>query len=322
MILDVMETCENIALSNYLVIVKRAMLLIQIIVPILLIVMTIVQFTSMVNNPDDKNAMKKLKNKIIAAVIVFTIPFIINALMGVLGESTEFSDCWNKAGETINTDSEYIPIDENQTKSNPIGKNNYKAGGKSNTNTNTTSNTSSTSTTAVNKVIFVGDSRTVGMYAYKSGDWSSDYSKSGAHELDKDVFIAETGKGLDWLKSTGMPAAQKYMGSGSAVVILMGVNDYDNADGYISYLKSNASSWTSDGTKVYFSAVTQCSGSKNSKNPSIQNFNSKVKSNLPSSITWIDTYSYLSSNGYKTTDGIHYDKDTYNKIYNYIKSIV
>ena len=320
MILDVMETCENVALSNYLVIVKRAMLLIQIIVPILLIVMTIVQFTSMINNPDDKKGISKLKNKILAAVIVFTIPFIINALMGVLGESTEFSDCWNKAGETVNTESEYIPIEDDTETSNPIGKNDYKAGGKSST--STTTSTTTTSTTAVNKVIFVGDSRTVGMYAYKSGDWSSDYSKSGAHELDKDVFIAETGKGLDWMKSTGMPAAQKYMGSGSAVVILMGVNDYGNADGYISYLKSNASSWTSDGTKVYFSAVGPCSGSKNSLNPSIQNFNSKVESNLPSGIKWIDTYSYLTSNGYKTTDGIHYDKDTYNKIYNYIKSAV
>ena len=320
MILDVMETCENVALSNYLVIVKRALLLIQIIVPILLIVMTIFQFTSMINNPDDKNGFKKLKNKILAAIIVFTIPFIVNAVMGVLGESTEFSNCWNKAGDIVSGDSQYIDVyDDEGKKSNPIGGNYQKSTKK---NTASTTNNTNTNTTAVSKVIFVGDSRTVGMYAYKSGNWSGDYSKSGANELDSDVFIAETGKGLSWLKSTGMPAAESYMGSGSAVVILMGVNDVSNVDGYISYLKSNASTWTSNGTKMYFSAVTQCSGSSNYLNTSIQNFNSKLKSNLPSGITWIDTYSYLSSNGYTTTDGIHYDKDTSNKIYNYIKSAV
>lgn len=315
MILDVMETCQSTAFSLVLPIIKRGLLVIQIIAPILLILMTVVQFYSMVNKPDEKKNYKNLLNKVIAAIIIVFIPVFINTIMGIVGESTEFSKCWLDADETTtikqseyNGDDKRVPI---------INNDDYEKGGDSKDDDNKTN-----TNTKVSKIVFVGDSRTSGMYITKSGKGNGDYSSGGAKEVDKDVYISETSQGLSWLKSTGMPAAEKYMSSGTAVVILMGVNDTYNSDGYISYLKSNASTWTGKGAKIYYAAVGPCDGGRKELNTKIQNFNSKLESNLPSGVKWIDLYSYLNSKGFKTSDGVHYDSDTYNKIYNYIKSTV
>ena len=321
MILDVMETCQSTSFYLILPIIKRGLLVIQIIVPILLILMATIQFLTMTTKPDDKKNYKSLLNKVIAALIVFFIPVFINTIMGLVGESTEFSKCWTAADETrtikqnnyVDDDDERVPI---------INSGDWEGSDKEDTSSKKNSNKNSTNSTKSDKVVFVGDSRTVGMYITKSGNGSGNYSSGGAKEVDKDVYLAQESKGLDWLKSTGMPAAEKYMTSGTAVVILMGVNDTYNIDNYISYLKSNASNWTGKGAKIYYAAVTPCDGGSKSLNTSIQNFNSKLESNLPSDIKWIDTYSYLNSKGFKTTDGVHYNGDTYNTIYNYIKSAV
>jgi hypothetical protein len=161
------------------------------------------------------------------------------------------------------------------------------------------------------------------MYAYLANNWSgANYSSGGVHNVSGDIFVAEGSQGLSWLKSTGISVAKSYFKSGTAIVILMGVNDLDNASSYVSYINSNVSSWTSNGSKLYYVSVTPCSGSYSYLNSKISTFNSTVKSGLSSSVKWIDAYSYLNSNGYTTTDGLHYDKSTSNKLYNYIKSNV
>ena len=101
--LDVMTTCNSASLSALLVIVKRVLTIIQILVPIILIVSCIISFTELVANPDQKGGTKKILNKFLAAVIIFFIPVLMNAVMGLLGESSEFSNCWNTAGNT------YVP---------------------------------------------------------------------------------------------------------------------------------------------------------------------------------------------------------------------
>ena len=39
-------------------------------------------------------------------------------------------------------------------------------------------------------------------------------------------------------------------------------------------------------------------------------------------VTYLDSNSYLKRNGFSTVDGIHYTKDTYQKISNFISSNV
>ena len=109
-ILDVMETCQNEALSTVLPIVKSIMGIIQIVVPIALLVSFSISFVKLSINPEEKDSFRKLLNKIIAAVIIFLLPIIINVVIGLVGETTEFSSCWNNASDTIGIfgDSRYI----------------------------------------------------------------------------------------------------------------------------------------------------------------------------------------------------------------------
>lgn len=115
-ILDVMETCNDTTLSSVLPVVKNIMLLIQIIVPIVLLISFTADFIKLTINPEDKKGFRNILNKLIAAIIVFVLPFIVNVIMGAVGESTTFSDCWNKAPSTINISGEhdYVNIDEDE----------------------------------------------------------------------------------------------------------------------------------------------------------------------------------------------------------------
>ena len=111
-ILDVMETCENTVLLSVLPVVKTIMILIQIIVPITLIIASTIQFVQLTINPELKDGFRKVLNKVLAAFIIFLIPTLINVVLGAVGESTEFSSCWNNARIKINTGGRtYVDID-------------------------------------------------------------------------------------------------------------------------------------------------------------------------------------------------------------------
>ena len=119
-ILDVLETCNDSALSTFLPVVKSIMLIIQIAVPTVLLISFTVDFVKLTINPEQKDGFRKILNKLIAAIIVFVLPFIMNVIMGAVGESTEFSNCWNNAPSTINIwdDHTYYPTeDEKDTSS-------------------------------------------------------------------------------------------------------------------------------------------------------------------------------------------------------------
>lgn len=107
LIIDVLDTCNDPALSSFLASVKNIMLLIQIIVPCVLVIAATVEFVRLSINPEDKKGFRNILNKVIAAIIVFLIPVLINVVMGVVGESTEFTNCWNNASFD-NSPAEYI----------------------------------------------------------------------------------------------------------------------------------------------------------------------------------------------------------------------
>ncbi len=108
MFLQIASACSSPALAAFLSIAKRIILLIQIIVPILLLIWGSLGFISMMNNPDQKNGLKNILNKFLAAAIVFFIPVLVNAVMGLVGESTDFSSCWNSASDRTGTGSTYV----------------------------------------------------------------------------------------------------------------------------------------------------------------------------------------------------------------------
>ena len=137
------QTCSDPGLGQILYVVKNVMALIQIIVPIILIVVSGINLTKLVINPEEKKGLKKVINSLIAAVVVFMIPVIVNAVMYMLNDAITLSDCWNKASnKTGNT--EYIPIDD-ERQSHPIYEDpsDYKKG---ETTTTTTEKGSTTQT--------------------------------------------------------------------------------------------------------------------------------------------------------------------------------
>ena len=108
--------CNSSSLLGILSIVKRTILLIQIIVPIILMLFGIFSLIKLLKNPEEKDGTKKIINQFIAAAIVFFIPMLVNAVMNLAGSNTNFSSCWNSASDKIIISSKYIKINEKDKK--------------------------------------------------------------------------------------------------------------------------------------------------------------------------------------------------------------
>ena len=102
---DLSTCCSDYALAMYLGIIKNALNIIHIVVPIILIIMGVIQFIKLTADPDDKGGKlkKSLKNKIIATVIVFFIPYVVNLVISLASYANldvfNISDCWKNAEE-------------------------------------------------------------------------------------------------------------------------------------------------------------------------------------------------------------------------------
>ena len=325
--------CNNAFLGSTLGIFKGLLSIIQICGPILLILSLVYTFVKLMQNPEDKKLINRLKNSCLALALIFFIPLLVNVLLNMVDETSSFGACWKSAGSSGFGNSNYIEVNNDNDRVNIIGNSDYEQGvpsssdnGNSSSGTTTSSGGDNTSITTPivdnggSRVIFIGDSRTVQMYSYVANTWKNNsYSTGGITQFNNDLFVAQGSMGLSWMKETGIPAAKQYFTNGVSIVILMGVNDLRNQDSYIEYLNSNVSSWTSKGAKLYFVTVNPCDGSYDHMNSRINEFNSKLKSNLSNKIGWINTHDNLS---FKTVDGLHYNKDTSIKIYNYIKNKV
>lgn len=159
--------------------------------------------------------------------------------------------------------------------------------------------------------VFIGDSRFEGM-------------RQAAHmSIVPDVYvIAKSSKGYTWLMSSAIPQLalleqttdyDKYI-----VICNLGINDLGNLNKYISAIPE----LQAYATELYWVAINPTIDSKTRvKCRSIENFNNTLKLYFPY-VTWIDTYTYLLTDGFNSADGLHYDSATYNKLYYYIMSYV
>ena len=265
-ILDMVGTCGNPALANLFNIAQRIITIIQILAPILAIVALGINLTKSVMNPDDKKNFSMYKNWIIALVMVFAIPTLVNATMGILGEDYDISACWNNA-KNANTsgNSTYKPVNNNKP-SGPINTtpDSYDKGSSGNNNNNNNSNnTSSNSNNSVTtkNVIMIGDSRCVQMKSHVGAG--------------SDTWSCKGSMGLNWMKNTGVPNVESKIGNGTKIVLMMGVNDLYQPEAYISYINQKASTWASKGAKTYFVSVNPVDGSYSNLTSKIVSFNNK-----------------------------------------------
>lgn len=108
--MNIVSSCSDYALVGILYVVKRILQFIQIVGPILCIISLTITFIRLVNRPDDKKIIVRIKNSIIALFVVFFVPVIVNVTFEILDDSTPISSCWEMAG-SMNSNSTYVPID-------------------------------------------------------------------------------------------------------------------------------------------------------------------------------------------------------------------
>jgi hypothetical protein len=155
-------------------------------------------------------------------------------------------------------------------------------------------------------IVFVGDSRTVGLY-YSCKNFEGSY-------------IAKSGMGLNWLK---LQLCALYDVKNKIILINMGVNDLENIDEYLRFYNSLPNEFVQNNKVVFLTVnpVDEQTAVKNRlyhKNSDINSFNSRMKNELRKDIYILDSNSYLVSSGFKAYDGLHYNDATNKKIYKWV----
>lgn len=167
-------------------------------------------------------------------------------------------------------------------------------------------------------VVFLGDSRTVGM------------KKTVSDVVDKDneFFIAESGQGYSWLKSTAISSVKTTVSTHGditdwTIVTNLGVNDLSDAEKYVESYKKLSDDLQSKNRSVTIYVVSinpvDESKCKSVTNAQIEKANYIFENAFDDyeNIRYIDTNTYVKTI-LATTDGLHYTDSTYRSIYTYI----
>ena len=154
-------------------------------------------------------------------------------------------------------------------------------------------------------IVFIGDSRTVGMEMYVGG-------------REDEYWCAKNSMGYSWMVDTAAPSVDNLIGENTDVVILMGVNDLGNVSRYVDYMNEKAAEWKERGARTFFVSVTPVVDSKspNAKNSRIESFNTYAIEHLRN-VHYIDAYNRIRYS-FGSPDGIHFDAATYREIYRII----
>jgi hypothetical protein len=142
---DLNKTCSDVALAGLLNVVKKLLDILQIVGPILCIISLIYTFIKLTVNPDNKKLLKRIKNSCLALVILFFIPIIVNAVMGLFDDSVNLSRCWNYNESIFNpTSSTYISVTDKSASSIITDPSDYNSNSTSKDTSTSKSTTSST----------------------------------------------------------------------------------------------------------------------------------------------------------------------------------
>lgn len=94
-ILAIINECGDPGLAKILQIIKSALGLIQMIGPIVAIISIVINLIKLMASPDEKKYKNLIRNWLIAFVMLFLLPIIINLVMALLDSSFRISSCWN-----------------------------------------------------------------------------------------------------------------------------------------------------------------------------------------------------------------------------------
>lgn len=338
----ILMECHNVDLLKTIMFVKAILNIIFIVVPIGLIIMMAIDFLKVViagNENDQKKDFNMSLKRVISIVVLFFVPTIVDLLMSLLGNlNVDWNFCYNYATrENIEIvavenveqllaetkkDLSFSNLNELKRQINNISdvetRKKYeselnKLNEEYNSKVNAEEESSKKQTTTKNNyTIYIGDSRTVGMCM-------------SVQTTSQEKCIAKGSMGFNWFNDTAIPELKKVLKSNpkSNIVINMGTNDLNNASKYAAAYNNLAKQYPN--SKVIAVSVTKIDDSLARNygytvyNSNVVSFNTKLKSLLNSNVKYCDVYS-KTKNTISTTDGIHYDSDSYNKIYQAIKN--
>lgn len=173
-----------------------------------------------------------------------------------------------------------------------------------------------------NPMIFLGDSRTVGMYMTVH---SGGYKDEIATTVGNESWYAKCSQGYSYLVHTAVPRMESHgIPNGAKILVLMGVNDCSDssANQYASYLNRKAKEWAKQGASTYFVSVNPVYNGKSRwvKNSQIESFNRTIQQALSPSVHYLNTFSMLrdtitSTSSATDREGLHYQAPTYWNIY-------
>lgn len=155
-------------------------------------------------------------------------------------------------------------------------------------------------------LIFVGDSRTVGME-------EAVHAKDAS---DSCTFIGKVGEGFYWLSHSGIEQLDAVLAEEpeASVIFNLGVNDLKEINNYLDYYPQIFSDYPQ--ASFYIMSVNPVGDSfKEISNEEIQAFNEKLQEAFPGQ--YLNCYNYLISENFETVDGLHYNYETYRKIHHY-----
>lgn len=359
-----LNLCEEPAILRLVLLLSNIIRIICILLPLILIIIFIKICVSYVisGEPISKSFNIMFKN-LSAALIIFFIPticsYFFNLAEGYVDVESQFSACFTnfdineinrlekekleKSKEDVNDMSEvdrednYIPWPDDYG-SNSNNNGNSSNGSVNNSNSNNSGNvgsspgSSNTNLVSASRNIIIGDSRTVGMCATLTGDWSGcQFSNGGAFITGDDIYIAQGSMGYSWFNSTAVSAVNSIISANPGITYniysLMGVNYLlSDIDKYIpKYIELANGSWSKHNLiLVSVNPVDEAKERQNgysTKQTNIVTFNNKLKNGTigVANIKYCDTYNSVIGT-LQTTDGLHYAGSTYKAIYSSMKS--
>lgn len=206
--------CSDYGVAGILSIIKRALNIIQLIAPIVLLLSLIIGFIKLMFNPEDKKGTKPIFNKILAIFLCFLMPTIINLFFNMMPEKVEVSACW-KAAESVkeNTiayqnNNKYYASNNGSTATFFTGLEDYQSSTGTDDGTGTGSGSGNANGSAMGKEIVAYAKQFVGQRYVYGGTWNGElpYTPTDCSGFVQGVFKHF---GINLQRSTGAQWADK-----------------------------------------------------------------------------------------------------------------
>lgn len=199
----------------------------------------------------------------------------------------------------------------------------------SNNNSNSVSNVSSNTTPSAvsTKVLFIGDSRTVGMCGYTGSELYN------VQTCKQHKFIGKVGIGYSYFSSNiinNIKSAVANTNDKYKIVILLGVNDLGNgvnistvSSNYMNIITRLANNELKNHSITFVSVPpVSASNSYNIPVTNINNFNNNMKQKINSlnlnNVKYCDISTSFNASNIYQPDGLHYTSTGYTYLYNQV----